>query len=947
MVRIQTIRERTRGSPRPASQGEGVQRLLKTPRVFQRCTDVRHLKRNELRANLLPCILQTGDTADCTDETVERSEKYKYYKSSLGSRDTEADDRALSEWDPARQAAQACTHLRDLAEERCRLRPVEELVNTSSNLPFVHKDQDADLDELMNALTVEIQNLETRRGNQSFTSLQIASRVPLLVKDPDGISMETQCLPNDVHTLRLDLSPKEVRHIAYNMKSRHLKGSALERRLVAVVDPEHSTLASLVRSLRERETNAEGLVSVLNDLLREVAKELPTDLKSPALERMQTILAEPRRTLTRLLSVSDRLAALAQPLVASLAQAIDRMALICVREVDRLASFCHAEFEKLLSALYASEEARKSADEFVDRLSGRNVGKDMHSRLKNMENELHLQARSHAKLIEERNQLEAMLEEEAHAAAALRVKVKELEQEMKYRRQQAWKAGSSPRSPLRGHAKSDDSVDADDIDEGRSAASSVKQISPPLAFAVSESVQTETEFYFCKDDDLPEPAEMSFHQHADALWTVSRLFRLLCKYEWNDKTASFLHKSGEDLSSEEEPMPRRPSGPRRPSLLAGGGSGGSGDRAAEIRRLKGKVEAAHQQAATAQLKEQVACLQLLVKSNFDSWMSKMLQDAGSSHVSDKLPSPDKLFAAVMEVTQTGGLQRRIRELEDNLKRLIPMSDRLRQNEGGDSGFWKRIMRAVRHSMTARRGSSAMKGKAIQRANSSAKVVQINSLARLHGELALVWQAIPPKAAKLAAGTLLLRPMAPQALQEALKNFYLKSCGRHKQVENAIFNLCRAVLQFASSYKVLLFAVMSDIIPVGELNDRLPKVVNDISPYGPSLHVEYLGNLPFDAAQTMNEFMLALKNIRRSRQFVGSHDGSFEKIQMGGSETERRGPELEKEDALLPVPLILAAGHATICSRSKLTARCFNLLVLGYARRPKLLQNVEEMQRRLR
>ena len=92
MVRIQTIRERTRGSPRPASQGEGVQRLLKTPRVFQRCTDVRHLKRNELRANLLPCILQTGDTADCTDETVERSEKYKYYKSSLGSRDTEADD---------------------------------------------------------------------------------------------------------------------------------------------------------------------------------------------------------------------------------------------------------------------------------------------------------------------------------------------------------------------------------------------------------------------------------------------------------------------------------------------------------------------------------------------------------------------------------------------------------------------------------------------------------------------------------------------------------------------------------------------------------------------------------------------------------------------------------------------------------------------------------------
>ena len=94
-----------------------------------------------------------------------------------------------------------------------------------------------------------------------------------------------------------------------------------------------------------------------------------------------------------------------------------------------------------------------------------------------------------------------------------------------------------------------------------------------------------------------------------------------------------------------------------------------------------------------------------------------------------------------------------------------------------------------------------------------------------GELALIWQALPPKPAKMAfppwfdnlqvaccalmilwqaAGTLLLRPMAPQVfliqtfnfyvshslcmnnehdrqvLQEAVRNFYLKSCGRHRQ-----------------------------------------------------------------------------------------------------------------------------------------------------------------------
>lgn len=92
------------------------------------------------------------------------------------------------------------------------------------------QDQAVDLQELANVFTIEIQNNPGRnqgsKGTKAaFASLRIASRVPLLVKDPaTEATMETQSLLNDVHTLRLDMNPQEVRHIACNLKSRHFKG---------------------------------------------------------------------------------------------------------------------------------------------------------------------------------------------------------------------------------------------------------------------------------------------------------------------------------------------------------------------------------------------------------------------------------------------------------------------------------------------------------------------------------------------------------------------------------------------------------------------------------------------------------------------------------------------------------------------------------------------------
>eukprot|EP00435_Cladocopium_sp_Y103_P028544 s709_g7.t1 len=260
--------------------------------------------------------------------------------------------------------------------------------------------------------------------------------------------------------------------------------------------------------------------------------------------------------------------------------------------------------------------------------------------------------------------------------------------------------------------------------------------------------------------------------------------------------------------------------------------------------------------------------------------------------------------------------------QDKLKRLIPISDRLRQKEGGDSSFWKRVMRSVRHSMTARRGSSAMKADTVQRATSGLKN-NLGNLDRLHSELVLIWQALPPKPPKMAAGTLLLRPMAPQVLQEAVRNFYLKSCGRHRQVEQAVCNLCRMVLQFGNNPKVLLFAIMCDIVTFGELEGKTPKVVNDVKLYLESPKLEYVSNLPFDAVHTMSEFMTAIKNVKRSKQFAG-------------------GKAAEIEDSLLPVPLLFIAA-SVICSRSKLTAQYFNLMMLSYARQPILLSPEETQE----
>lgn len=155
--------------------------------------------------------------------------------------------------------------------------------------------------------------------------------------------------------------------------------------------------------------------------------------------------------------------------------------------------------------------------------------------------------------------------------------MKELEQEVKYLRQrgpQAWKSDSpshaQPPSPSRAGAASvkleeDPGLEADE-DEGEPASSSsMKKIHPPPAFTVANSMQTETEFYFSRGEEAKnfKPPELSFQQYTDILETINRLFVMLASYQWNDKTATFLVRSVDDMTSdeedEEEAFARRPS----------------------------------------------------------------------------------------------------------------------------------------------------------------------------------------------------------------------------------------------------------------------------------------------------------------------------------------------------------------------------------------------------
>jgi hypothetical protein len=293
-------------------EDKSLRRVQHTPRVFQSSKECfAHNRRRELRLNLLPSILRTPGESDEGAARKEAAgtaaaqvdgEKYRLYRERLEEQAKVENDMGVflerddsfppSEWDPLQVAVKSCSVLQDLVAEKLTKfrRPQESFVNIASALPFSHAEQGFDLEELTSILTLDLERRDPlTRGTDKrpgFLSLQFASRVPLVVRDPVGADLgiggkgvrevrsERLCA-NDLHVIRLDLAAGEVRQLSFGLAEDDFRNSSLAGRMAALVDPERGVLAGLVRTMRSKQIEAKSLACVLNDILRDLPDELP------------------------------------------------------------------------------------------------------------------------------------------------------------------------------------------------------------------------------------------------------------------------------------------------------------------------------------------------------------------------------------------------------------------------------------------------------------------------------------------------------------------------------------------------------------------------------------------------------------------------------------------------------------------------------------------------
>ncbi|CAE8606718.1 unnamed protein product, partial [Polarella glacialis] len=477
--------------------------------------------------------------------------------------------------------------------------------------------------------------------------------------------------------------------------------------------------------------------------------------------------------------------------------------------------------------------------------------------------------------------------------------------------------------------------------------SGVKKVAAPLSFSVACAVQTDTDFIF--DDGALLDDELDLIKYEYFMGTAYRIYALLCKYQWNTVSRCYTLRNEADIEQDSDGDVQPPTLPKGHKL--GPRQMKSVGRLDLMRKMKQTVQKAQQQATMVQLEVECNLLVDVAHKGFEVWVAQLAKDHSAKKEAWELPiDPEQLFNAVKDLVNAEGMRRRIRELEDNMTQLLPMAEKASKaagaNGGADLGFWKRVLRTVRHNMATRRGSTFMKAQAMQlnqlslAMNKSAQAPnapgKLGNLPSLLGELALVWASLPPRMS--APGILILnRPLPQQALQETVKTFYLRKTGRTKSVEQAVANLCRAVLDHSQTAKVALFAVMCDIQPAATMGDRVPKVKRDVEmDLGVRLRPASLGEIPLDASHCIASFMRELKTLRRSRKFAGSaSEGDLlenlnKKLTLASSDGE------EAPDIHLPFQLVLAAGYSSIASRSQVAARSFWLMLFSFAEFPKPL-----------
>lgn len=954
---LQTARPRpwTSASVSTASRAGGkedaaIRRLLRTPRVFQSRGDASSEQRGrELRANLLPSILRAPSEMPDKTPKVEPPEDGKFhqaYNKTLEDRQRVEDERSvflerdpalnLAALDPQQLAAEACTPVfKDLVIDRLTKfrRPREGLVNTASELPFGRAEQSFDLAKLSDLFTIDVERYEYpfkgTAKRPGFTSLQLASRVPLVVRDPIGEErMKSEPLANDVHVMRLDLQPGEIRQVAYTLDSSEFRATKLAGRLAAILAPEDAVLAKLMGTLRAKESEVRALTSVFDDLLRSVTAELPAHPPERDTEacneahtaaRLEALAAEPRRTLARLVGAFEALACLVAPLMPSFAHAFDRATLIVVREVDRIVARFHADYEELFARWAVAEAERRRLAESIRRMGGCTDGAGGAELLKNrvsaLEAELAQQERAYSFLLQEKNQHQAAADQSERLGAALRLKndelqrnVARLQQERRDRINVDTSVGEGPRAAS---------------PEIRAAAAT-RQGRDVMPFALNRSVQTETEHFFC--DSFKVAESLPYEKHHEIMRTAARLYRHLCRYEWSPVASAYLNKSQDEdldiqLSEAVASKLLAGRGKKKPNLEA------TADNMAALHQLGVKVDHAVQNAKVVQMENVISRLHDGLRKQFDTWVHQVYDEAkincdvramkveprspGSSPRSSMErpgdhPSPPEVWQGIIDLVDMEGCRSRIAELEGNLKNLLPLAERstLHAYADSDGGFWNRVMGIVRQNAMTRKQlkpkDSVIKG--MDNAEVQ-KALLIWPLPQILEELHAIWASFQPRTDEDGGfhRGLQLKSSGGQSMKAGVKAFYLRKSGRSKQVEISTISLFNSVLELcAESHKVALFALVCDVQPASLLRDRSPHPFRTVDFH---FSFDLLGELPADAPQALGTLAVLLSQI----QEVGGNDG----------------------DRDLPLQAILRAGLAPICNRSRLTTQYFQLLLFAF------------------
>lgn len=982
-------------------------RLRKTPRVFQSGGDklITNIQRRELRAAMLPSIMR-----DCASQENRAStagpltttgtprpggmpssaevlgDFHKVYKETLVKRAQEEanmvnflprDANCIQpDCDPEQIIASACTVLTDFAQQRLERfrRPAESFVDFSSDFPFFHlgRDQVSDLEELAKVLTLDLERRErVVKGTvkrPGFLSLQVASRVPLAVRDPTTMTevkpAESEYLPDsDLHVMRLDLFPSEVRQVAFALDGPGFRSSQLCQRMRAIVDPEAGTLASITKTLSDKASEVDGVVCVLNDILRDVQYELPA-MSNPTLEiasledgpaeRLRRIMEEPRRILKRLVETIDTISVIVSPVLPRIASAMDKLSLICIRQLDRLAARFHSEYERLLRTWTKTESERQRFMKLfcidagsLDANGGVNIGRKMGR----TEVELVQQEQTHATLLKEVAEIKQQLEESRRSCEFLQRRNADLLLHIQCLQKDR---GSAPATQIESSEKfpsnkqSGSPTNSVLVQNKRSGAAgnhsktrgSIRGFVP---FNIHADTQTETEPYFSDSPEMPD--EYSFEGYGSLLSVAYRLYKTLRKYDWNSVASAYLITSETDSNFDNPPE----------AMLLAAQPTPKDNKAAQLNlkmrklhEIKTKVERAHQNASISQLEEEVARLQEFAKIDIEGWiMDRLMGVSPEKAAALEEIDPISVWTLLRESLHTEGMRKRIYQLEEQLGSLLLIAEMYHPApEGGksasDNDLWSRVMESARRRSMTRRGSTDVKALASQHAGSDSSLVHFPALehADVMANIAAIWDLGLRSDLQDSAHPLNNR-QPHKVVQSLVASFFLQKFSKTNHVEAAMVSLCRGVIDFCHDTRIALFSVMCDVQSPAMLGDRLHKPRRQVRREGKfEFEASRLASLPVDAVQVMTSLISDLHQATKifTRETAldrcaAAHDGEVQQLPSRVSRRRVSGIDGGKEavdEMQMPLQIVLAVARPIITARCAAVAQYFELALFAYA-----------------